>query len=75
MTTVCANPSGQETEDELDTITKLEECMTNIKSWMDQTRLKMNPSKTEFINFGSRQQLIKCTKKHNQHGKRLNSKI
>ena len=35
--------------------------MINVKSWMDQTRLKMNPSKTEFINFGSRQQLAKCT--------------
>ena len=27
---------------------------------MDQVRLKMNPSKTEFIYFGSRAQLIKC---------------
>ena len=28
---------------------------------MDQTRLKMNPSKTEFIYFGNATQLLKCT--------------
>ena len=44
---------------ELNTILELEDCMINIKLWMDQARLKMNPSKTEFINFGSRQQLAK----------------
>ena len=43
------------------TISELEGCMINIKSWMDQTRLKMDPSKTEFINFGLRQQLAKWT--------------
>ena len=34
--------------------------MIDVKSWMDQVRLKMNPSKTEFIYFGSRTQLSKC---------------
>ena len=34
--------------------------MLNIKSWMDSMRLKMNPSKTEFIYFGSKPQLKKC---------------
>ena len=34
--------------------------MLNIKHWMDSVRLKMNPSKTEFIYFGSKQQLEKC---------------
>ena len=34
--------------------------MLNIKQWMDQTRLKMNPSKTEFIYFGHPKQLCKC---------------
>ena len=29
---------------------------------MDQTRLKMNLAKTEFIYFGHPRQLIKCTK-------------
>ena len=37
-----------------------EECMADVKSWMDKVRLKMNPSKTEFIYFGSRTQLSKC---------------
>ena len=39
---------------------KIEACMLNIKHWMDTVRLKMNPSKTEFIYFGGRQQLRKC---------------
>ena len=34
--------------------------MVDGKSWMDQVRLKMNPSKTEFIYFGRRTQLSKC---------------
>ena len=28
--------------------------------WMDKNRLKMNQSKTEFIIFGSHQQVNKC---------------
>ena len=35
--------------------------MVDVKSWMDHVRLKMNPSKTEFIYFESRTQLSKCT--------------
>ena len=35
--------------------------MVNIKDWMNINRLKMNESKTEFIVFGSRQQLMKST--------------
>ena len=45
------------------TIRNLAECTDNIKKWMDYNRLKMNTSKTEFIMFGSRQQLQKCTSK------------
>ena len=33
--------------------------MVNIRSWMNSNRLKMNDSKTEYIIFGSRQQLLK----------------
>ena len=62
MTIVCTNPSkAMDRQMEHNTISELEGCMINIKSWMDQTRLKMNPSKIEFINFGSRQQLAKYT--------------
>ena len=32
--------------------------------WMDGNRLKMNESKTKFIQFGSRQQLNKCYTQH-----------
>ena len=34
--------------------------MQDIKVWMDQVRLKMNDSKTEFIYFGWPSQLVKC---------------
>ena len=34
--------------------------MQDIKVWMDQVRLKMNDSKTEFIYFGWPSQLGKC---------------
>ena len=39
----------------------LENSMDDIKLWMDESRLKMNTSKTEFILFGSQQQLAKTT--------------
>ena len=39
----------------------LSDCLTRIKSWMDLNRCKMNDAKTEYIQFGSRQQLAKCT--------------
>ena len=35
--------------------------MDDIKDWMDSKRLKMNATKTEFIMFGSKKQLQKCT--------------
>ena len=47
-------------EQEKATKDEIEACMLNIKHWMDTVRLKMNPSKTEFIYFGGRQQLRKC---------------
>ena len=45
---------------ETTTITKLESCLLSIKQWMDQARLKMNPSKTKFIHFGNAPHLHKC---------------
>ena len=48
------------TAEETKTIQTLEDCMLNIKSWMDSMHLKMNPNKTEFIYFGSKPQLKKC---------------
>ena len=48
--------SGQEQ----DTIAILESSFKDIKAWVDAVRLRLNKSKTEFIYFGSRQQLRKC---------------
>ena len=41
-------------------IQKLELCMSEIIMWMGTMRLQMNPSKTEFIYFGSKRQLERC---------------
>ena len=49
---------------ELQTKEEIEECMVNIRSWMDQVRLKMNSAKTEFIYFRSKVQLGKCVVTH-----------
>ena len=47
-------------QQELKTKATIELCMLNIKQWMDTVRLKMNPSKMEFIYFVSKPQLTKC---------------
>ena len=41
-------------------IKELKRCLLNIHNWMNGNRLKMNPMKTEFIKFNSKQQLKKC---------------
>lgn len=47
-------------ENELDALSQLRDCLTDIKNWMDSCRLQMNCSKTEFIKFGHKKQLTKC---------------
>ena len=47
-------------EDEHETISRLENCISDIKVWMDKNHLKMNSSKTEFIMFGSKHFINKC---------------
>ena len=42
-------------------IEKLERNLCNIKKWMHQNRLKMNPTKMELIYFGSSRMLAKCS--------------
>ena len=42
-------------------ITTLEKCIQEIRSWMRQNFLKLNNEKTEFLLFGSRQQLSKVS--------------
>ncbi len=39
---------------------QLSNTMMHIDSWMRENRLKMNPTKTEFVYFGSKIQLNKC---------------
>ena len=54
----CANKKNRKLERK--TIQDLEESVMKIKHWMDINWLKMNDGKTEFIPYGSRQQLLKC---------------
>ena len=58
---VCKTFKSSSQSEERSTMSQIEECMLKIKSWVNETRLKINPSKTEFIYFGSRQQHAKCT--------------
>ena len=50
-------PSKLHHTKEHQTIAIIEKSMQDIKVWMDQVRLKMNNSKTEFIYFGWPSQL------------------
>jgi hypothetical protein len=52
-------PTSNRTE--CDAINELENCAVTINDWMNANKLKMNTSKTEFILFGSKTQLNKCT--------------
>ena len=45
--------------DEQHCILELEHCLVDVNEWMNKSRLKMNPSKTEFIKFGGQHQLLK----------------
>ena len=50
-------------DDETGTIAIIGDTMPKVKTWMDAAHVKLNESKTEFIYFGSRQQLRKCQHK------------
>ena len=41
-------------DDESQCTFSLEQCLINIKAWMDSNRLRMNNGKMEYILFGSR---------------------
>ena len=58
--TVCNQFKANDRCAELESITKLQECASNLKSWMDLNRLQMNNVKMEFILYGSQPQLDKC---------------
>ena len=40
----------------LESLTDLKPCVTDVFTWMTNSKLKLNPSKTEFIIIGSKQQ-------------------
>ena len=46
---------------ELETKLTLQNCLCKISEWASKNCLKMNNSKTEYINFGSGKQLAKCS--------------
>ena len=46
-------------DDEIASISRLENSANDLKTWMDENRLRMNSDKTEFIMFGSKVQLSK----------------
>ena len=48
-------------QDESNCLNKVQDCMLNIKQWMDAVQLKMNSAKMEFIYFGNKVQLHKCS--------------
>ena len=43
------------------TISHVEECLCSVNNWMNANRLQMNAAKTEFMFFGSKQQVEKCS--------------
>ena len=47
--------------DESQCIFLLEQCLINIKAWMDSNRLRMSDGQIVYTLFGSRSQLTKCT--------------
>ncbi len=42
-------------------ILNMQSCLDSVRAWMQDMCLKMNDAKTEFILFGSTQQLAKCS--------------
>ena len=53
--------SANDREAEHASIEKLKYCLVDVNDWMNYNRLKMNSDKTEFILFGNKIQLEKCT--------------
>ena len=51
------NPNNP--DDQVDAVYAMERCISDLRKWMYQDKLKINDDKTEFIIIGSRQQLLK----------------
>uniref|UniRef100_A0A8W8LXB8 Reverse transcriptase domain-containing protein n=1 Tax=Magallana gigas TaxID=29159 RepID=A0A8W8LXB8_MAGGI len=62
--------------DEKHVITNLENVLVNINDWMNLNRLKLNPSKTKFVLFGSPQMLsLSSSTSINVVGASVNSSV
>ena len=61
---ICNNFKAGDKEQEHKVQTDLEKTFTHFKQWMDMMSLKLNPDKTEYILFGSWQQLKKNHRNH-----------
>ena len=49
--------------EQLNTLSAIEDCVAAIRSWMSEDKLKLNDDKTEFLLVGTKQQLAKvCIK-------------
>ena len=59
---------------ELDSANTIQNCMVNIKNWMDQVRLKMNPSKTRVYLLWPSKAISQMHGKHYPSSRRLNPK-
>ena len=60
-------PSGNRTQEQ-QAKHRMELTLSNIKEWMDSMHLKLNSEKTEYIKFGSHQQLTKINPEPLQAG-------
>jgi hypothetical protein len=58
---ICGSFKAGDNAAEIKTPCDLSSTLVDIKQWMLQNRLKMNDEKTEFIIFGSRHSLSKCS--------------
>ena len=47
---------------EINSISILEDSLCSVNDWMGQNKLQMNPSKTEFISFGSKTMIKRITR-------------
>jgi hypothetical protein len=55
-----ANKRFKSLFEEASAVQDLEQSAVDINEWMNGNKLKMNNTKTEFIRYGSPQQLEKC---------------
>ena len=58
-------------ESAMEAINSMQNCITDVRDWMISHKLKINDSKTEFLLFGTKQQLQKVNITHIKVGDEL----